>query len=609
MEAPAQTPPVTQTCYHCGEDCSKDPLFAHDHAFCCQGCKTVYEILEEKGMCQYYTLEQAPGANRKKEVRADTFAFLEDEKIQSALIRFSDHAQSHVVFYLPQIHCSSCLWLLENLHRIAPAVISSKVQFEKKEVELVFDHRAISLRQLAELLTSVGYEPHISTSDLDHQPQPENKARLYRLGVAGFCFANIMLMSFPEYLGIDSKEEMLQTVFRYANLVLSLPVFFYSAAEFYNSAWKSLKHQFLNIDAPIVLAVWVTFIRSLYEVVSGTGSGYFDSMSGIVFFMLAGRILQDKTYRQLSFERDYTAYFPIAVTRLVNGNPESVMLSDIRLNDTLLIHQEELIPADGILTRGHGLIDYSFVTGESLPVPREMGEIIYAGGKQSAGTMELLVIREVAQSYLTRLWNRTGDKKQPDEERSFVHLLSRHFTWIVFSIAFLSAAYWYFHNPAMVWRTVTAILIVACPCALLLSNTFTNANILRRLGRNHCYLRNAQVIEDMAAADCIVFDKTGTLTTGRYQEIQYEGAALTACQKQAIGSLANQSLHPLSRAIADWAGVRASGQQWVKGYREYPGKGIEGIVEEELIALGSASFVLGKNSGEGESNSIVWVSV
>lgn len=606
MEAHTHTPPVTQTCYHCGEDCGKEPILAYAHAFCCQGCKMVYEILQEKGMCQYYAIENAPGANRKKTARENAFAFLDDEKIKSALIRFADNNQSHVVFYLPQIHCSSCLWLLENLHRVNPAVISSKVWFEKKEVELVFDHHAISLRQLAELLTSVGYEPYISNSDLNRQPKKENKTRLYRLGVAGFCFANIMLMSFPEYLGIDSKEVMLQTLFRYANLVLSLPVFFYSAAEFYNSAWKSLKHRFLNIDAPIVLAVWVTFIRSLYEVFSGTGSGYFDSMSGIVFFMLAGRVLQDKTYRQLSFERDYTSYFPVAVTRLVHGSPESVMLSDIRLNDTLLIHHEELIPADGIITRGHALIDYSFVSGESLPVRREMGEIIYAGGKQISGTLELLVIREVSQSYLTRLWNKTEDRKQPDEERSFVHLLSRYFTWIVFSIALLAAAYWYFYNPAMVWRSVTAILIVACPCALLLSNTFTNASILRWLGRNHFYLRNAQVIEDMADADCIVFDKTGTLTTSRYQEIQYEGETLTTHQKQAIGALAAQSLHPLSRAIAEWAGVQAGGQ--VKAYREYPGRGIEGIVGDELVSLGSESFIHERTPGSTDNNSVVWVS-
>ncbi len=584
------TSPVTPQCYHCGEDCRGELLHAHDKDFCCTGCQMVYEILNKSGMCDYYSISRNPGTSRKIKMREDKFVFLDDAKIAASLIRFSGEQQSHVNFYIPQIHCSSCLWLLENLHRLDAGVLSSKVNFIRKETDIVFDHHKTSLRKVAELLTSIGYEPYISFSDMKPSVTRISKNKIYKLGVAGFCFANIMLMSFPEYLGIDAKEQHLVNLFRFANLFLSLPVFFYSASEFYISAWKSLRHRFLNIDAPIVLAIWVTFARSLYEVMSHTGGGYFDSMSGIVFFMLAGRVLQDKTYQQLSFERDYTSYFPIAVTRLKNEQPETAALPDIRLDDTLLIHNEELIPADGIITRGKALIDYSFVTGESLPVAKETGEIVYAGGKQTGANIEILVIREVTQSYLTQLWNRNTETGRRDEERSFVHLLSRYFTLILFSIAAATAAWWYLHNPSHVWNAVTAVLIVACPCALLLSNTFTNANILRRFGRNHLYLRNAQVIEDMANADCIVFDKTGTLTTGRYQDILYEGEPLQEHQVKAIGALAAQSGHPFSKAISNWAG-HAGTKQTVSGFCETAGKGIEGIVNGDLIALGSASFV------------------
>ncbi|MEJ0105961.1 MAG: hypothetical protein WDO19_26920 [Bacteroidota bacterium] len=208
---------------------------------------------------------------------------------------------------------------------------------------------------------------------------------VFQLGIAGFCFGNIMLMSFPEYLGIDAAETGLRSIFRWINLGLALPVLLYSALPFYLSAWKSLKHKFLNIDAPIALAVIITFIRSVYEVTSGRGGGYFDSMTGIVFFMLAGRILQDKTYRQLSFERDYTSYFPISVSVLKDEKEIPTVLPDIKPGNTMLIHNEELIPADGILTRGKAFIDYSFVTGESLPVLKETGELVYAGGKQTGG--------------------------------------------------------------------------------------------------------------------------------------------------------------------------------------------------------------------------------
>jgi Cu+-exporting ATPase len=595
-------------CYHCGEDCGKHPIHAYDKDFCCEGCKMVYGILNQSGMCDYYAISQNPGINRKIKVRENKFAFLDDNNIAQSLLSFRDEKQTHITFYLPQMHCSSCLWLLENLHRIEPAVVSSKVNFTRKEASLIFDHNKTSLRKIAELLTSIGYEPYISLKNLSDRKTYVDKSKIYRLGVAGFCFANIMLLSFPEYLGIDAKELDLLYVFRWMSVILSLPVVLFSAAEFYKSAWKSLKHGFLNIDAPIVLAIWVTFGRSLYEVLSGTGSGYFDSMSGIVFFMLIGRVLQDKTYEQLSFERDYTSYFPIAVSRINDDKKEEpVALPDIELNDTLLIHSEELIPADGIITRGKAFIDYSFVTGESIPVRKEMGEIVYAGGRQTGSNIEILVIKEVSQSYLTGLWNKEELKTDKIyHEKSFVHLLSRWFTWVLFAIATITAVYWYINDLTVMWPAVTAVLIVACPCALLLSNTFTNGNVIRILGRNKFYLRNAQTIEEMADADVIVFDKTGTLTTGIYQDVSYEGKPLNSSLKRRIGALAAQSNHPVSKAIAAWAGNVKSLS--VNGFREIPGSGIEGFVEEDLFALGSLKFITGNDQQYKTEESSVYVS-
>jgi len=601
-----QTAPSFVQCFHCGEDCGSAVIHAHAKEFCCIGCKMVYEILNETGLCDYYSISRNPGINRRELARPDKFAFLDDEEIMKQLVSFRDESQTHICFYFPQIHCSSCLWLLENLGRIDVHIISCKVNFERKETDIIFDHSKISLRKVAELVTSIGYEPYISFQNLNKPKTTISRAKIYKLGVAGFCFANIMLLSFPEYLGIDAKEALLLFVFRSLSLLLSLPVFFYAASEFYLSAWKSLKHGFLNIDAPIVLSVLITFTRSLYEIVSGNGAGYLDSMSGIVFFMLVGRVLQDKTYAALNFERDFTSYFPVAVTRLVARKEEIVKLDDIKLNDTLLIHNQELIPADGILTRGTALIDYSFVNGESYPVKKEMGEIVYAGGKHLSSNIEILVIKEVAQSYLTKLWNRQelkGDNK--NQQHSFVHLLSRYFTWIVLGIAVCAALYWYRFAPAKVWDAVTSILIIACPCGLLLSNTFTNGNILRRLARNSFYLRNAQVIEDIAAVDYIVFDKTGTLTTGRFDNIEYEGMPLDAKMRSEISVLAKQSTHPLCQSIGKWTGSPNNFK--IAAYKEVIGEGIEGIVDEDLISLGSGRYVAGKTGTEDVS--AVYVSI
>ncbi len=579
-------------CYHCGEDCLTDKIRVDEKIFCCEGCKMVYQIINQNGLCNYYDLNESPGINQRINVRKDKFAFLDDKTIQQQLISFQNDEQTHVPFYLPQMHCSSCLYLLENLYKLNEGIISSKVNFTRKEVEIIFLNKKTSLQKTAELLTSIGYEPYISLNDLKEKRPAINKSMIYQLGVAGFCFGNIMLMSFPEYLGIDASEIGLRTMFRWINFFLAVPVLLYSALPFYQSAWKSVKHKFLNIDAPIAFAILITFIRSAYEVISGSGGGYFDSMSGIVLFMLAGRIVQDKTYRQLSFERDYTSYFPIAISVLKNAKEIPTTLPEIKLGDTLLIHNEELIPADGILTRGKAFIDYSFVTGESLPVLKEVGEIVYAGGKQTSGNIELLVVKEVTQSYLTKLWSRDEFKQtKKNKNLSFVNALARYFTYILFSLVIIIAIYWWINDVSKIWSAVTAMLIIACPCALLLSNTFTNGNVLKILGRNHFYLRNAQAIEDIAVADHIVFDKTGTLTSTRQQHIIYEGNRLTKKQEIQIAALAACSSHPLSRTLAKHLGWNA--EVTTASFKEITGKGITGFVQNDLIKLGSHEFVTG----------------
>ncbi|MEO7982449.1 MAG: heavy metal translocating P-type ATPase metal-binding domain-containing protein [Bacteroidota bacterium] len=584
-------------CYHCGEPCPPVKIMMEGKHFCCEGCKMVYQILDQSGLCDYYSLNKNPGISQRIGVRKQKFAFLDDEKIQARLTSFSNDNQVHITFYLPQIHCSSCLYLLENLHRLDEGIVSARVNFTGKEVDIVFLKPRTSLRKVAEILTGIGYEPYISLNDLKAKKPGANKSMVYKLGVAGFCFGNIMLMSFPEYLGIDASETGLRSVFRWINFGLAIPVFLYSAFPFYTSSWKSIKHKFLNIDAPIALAIIITFIRSAYEVITGSGGGYFDSMTGIVFFMLAGRIMQDKTYRHLSFERDYTSYFPVAVSVLHKEKEIATSLPDIKPGDTLIIHHEELIPADGLLTKGKAFIDYSFVTGESVPVIKEVGELVYAGGKQTGGNIEILVIKEVAQSYLTKLWNQDNSKPATaDQNRSFVHVLSRYFTYIVFGIAVVTAAYWKFHDVSKLWPAVTAIFIIACPCALLLSSTFTNGNILQILGRNHFYLRNAQIIEKIAGVSHIVFDKTGTLTTTKHQHIHYEGTKLTAKQFQQVSSLADCSSHPLSKALSKHL---QDGKFFeVKGFKETTGQGIEGFVKDDLLKLGSFHFVTGNPGGD-----------
>jgi Cu+-exporting ATPase len=482
--------------------------------------------------------------------------------------------------------------LLEKLTDLNSGIISSRVQFGPKEIQIRFDPQVISLRGVVELLAQIGYEPYLALHDIDQKAYryPERK-RWVKIGVAGFCFGNIMMMSFPEYLaGTDAIEPALQTFFSGLSIFLSLPVITYAASEFFISAWNGLKEKYLNIDAPIALALLITFGRSLYEIFTGTGPGYLDTLSGIVFFMLIGRWLQDRTYRTISFDRDYKSFFPIAVEVIRAGNIRAIPVDEVRPDDVFQIHHGELIPMDALLSKGKAEIDYSFVTGESLPVHVEPGEIIYAGGRQTSGRLELVAIKAVSQSYLTHLWNAQGTDQPKIVSHSFIDGLSRYFTYIVLAISVIAAGIWWWQGePMRMWNAITTTLIVACPCALLLSANFTRGNMMRLLSRHRLYLKNAQVLEEMSRIDTIVFDKTGTLTRKDRMQIRYEGQVLDTMTKRHLSSLLANSHHPLSEAVRNH--LQSAEACPVDSFKLTAGHGIEGWVEDRYYKVGSPDFV------------------
>lgn len=597
----------TLLCFHCGEPCDDHPVQAHDKHFCCTGCKLVYELLNENNLCTYYNLNHHPGISPQKGYDKK-YDYLDLAEVKQQLILFSNEKQAHVTFYLPGMHCSSCIWLLENLHRLNPAIIQSSVNFQRKEVTVVFMENEIDLSDIAALLANVGYEPLITLSDMEERKTLyADKGPIIRIAVAGFCFGNIMMMSFPEYFGLENmwEQEKLQWLFRYLNLLLSLPVLLYSASGFFISAWKSIRQQYLNIDAPIALAIAVTFLRSVYEIISGTGAGYLDSMAGIVFFMLIGRYVQNRTYDTLSFDRDYKSWFPLAVRVLDEGKEKSKQVSKLKTGDIMVVRNQELIPADARLLSPRTHIDYSFVSGESAAVSKVEGDLIYAGGRQLDGAITLEVTRSVSQSYLTRLWNNNREHgKHAQQSVTFTDRINRYFTLAVFAIAFNTCLYWLFADPSKALNAFSAILIVACPCGLLLTASFTNGSIIRLMGRMGYYLKNADAIEAMAGIDTIVFDKTGTITHG--SQVTFKGVLHEQELSFAV-SLVAQSAHVLSRRISEhYESVK---RLPVTAFSEITGLGIQGCIGEHFVRMGSEQYITGHVAETTQLSSRVFLSI
>lgn len=550
----------------------------------------MYEILNENGLCTYYDLNAHPGSQQLHQQRKSKFAYLDKEEIASQLLSFSDGEQCHITFSVPQMHCSSCLWLLEHIDQLQPGILSARVNFVKKEVFVIFDSAHTTLREIVETMSAIGYEPYLSLNTT----KPGSKAgysRITPIGIAGFCFANIMMLSLPEYFAVTNYlQEKTGTAFRFISLLLSLPVFFYCAREFFSNAYSSIKAKYLNIDSSIALAILLTFARSLYNLFVLDGNTYFDSMSGIVFFMLVGRWAQDRTQQSLIFDRDYKSFFPIAVNVRRQNDVEPLMIHELREKDIIEIFDQDIIPADAVLAKGKALIDYSFVTGESIPKPIEAGSIIYAGGKQLGERIELVVLKKSDQGYLTHLWNK--ESKSNSDASADLHRISNYFTVAVLTLTLASAIFWLTQGAyATMWNALTTTLIVACPCALLLASTFTNGNVMRILSRSGMYLRNSDVITDMAGITHVVLDKTGTITLNKNFSINYKGKTLTVADKRLIASVARHSTHPLSKAVYEHLKVKATDP--VERFTNVPGNGIEGWINDQHVKIGNLTFIQG----------------
>jgi P-type Cu+ transporter len=576
--------PDALLCDHCGDHVKGTGVTADDRVFCCSGCRAVYQILHPSDSCPVVDPSRLGDAR---------FAYLDEPSLANRLLTFSDGTVNATTFFVPQMHCSSCVWLLENLYRLDPGILSSRVDFLKKRIAIQFAAETTTLRKVVELLAALGYEPRISMdSAAGSEQRSSDNSLYYRVGIAGFCFANIMILSFPEYLSGGAVDGSLQMMFSWLTVALSVPVLFYCSIPFFTLAVGGLRMRTLTIEVPIAAGILVIAVRSVVDIAAETGSGYFDSLSGLVFFLLLGRLFQAKTFDALNFERTFEAYFPLAVTVRNAGGERSVAVADIRPGDRMVIRNSEIVPADAVLMQGDAEIDYSFVTGEARPVPCDVGALIRAGGRQIGSAIELEAVAEVSRSYLTQLWNGTPDAKRPQKDlASLSNAVSRVFTYAVIAVALGALLYWLPTDTGRALDAVTSVLIVACPCALALSTPFAFGTAQRVLGRAKMYLKDIGAIERLANATAVVLDKTGTLTRSRSAVVRFVGMPLSDQECADVASLAYNSPHPLSRSI--YAVLPPRSTMSVSGFIEYPNQGVEGVVEGKALRLGSRKFAWG----------------
>jgi len=578
---------MKNTCYHCGDAILGKVIRRDEHDFCCLGCHTVYSLLQGNNLGDFYKFEQSAGT-KPQNFNNGTYDFLELDEIRQKIVLYEDQTNCKVLLYLPSIHCSSCIYLLENINRLESAVTHCMVNFASREASITFDPSRLKLSELASLLHKIGYAPNFGNRKKTQSSI--NKQFLIKLGIAGFAFGSIMLWSFPEYLGIEEVNPEFRYFMSYLSLLVSIPVLLYSGNEFLISAWRAIRAKSINLDVPISIGILALYLQSAYTILSGGGAGYMDSFASFIFLLLIGKWFQNKTYQSLNFERDYTSYFPIAVTKLTNNTQIITAIENLQIGDTILIRNQEIVPCDAKLLNEEVTMDYSFVTGESDLLLKQRNATIFAGGKIIGKTARLEVVSSINRSHLTSLWNSSSPKQLSS---LFPNAVSKWFLIGVLTISFIATVAWWFIDPTRIIEVVVAVLIVACPCALALSAPFTYGNSMRLLGRHGLYLKHVSVVKDLESVTDIVFDKTGTLTKVS-RSVEYQGLELSLTEQSIILEMASSSTHPYSQALKNYLLELVSDQQSdveLHKFEEIKGKGMRGTYENIEITLGSADFL------------------
>lgn len=576
-------PEILTECSHCHQ-----PLHdrvegkSSDKVYCCYGCKVVDELMDEHASLIDHSA-----------LNTEAYRYLDEAKIRAKLCKFEDEEQGRIAIHLPSIHCSSCIYLLENLAQIEEGIISVQVHFSKKEADIRFQKSKIQLSEIAAMLEYIGYKPDFKTQ-LGGNRKVRNRL-LLQLGVAGFFFGNTMLLALPEYFDSSLQyDPELQSFFRYLMMAFSLPVVLYSAKDYFTTAWKSLRAGSLSIDLPIAIGIITLFVRSAYEVFTSSGSGYFDSLCALVFFLLIGKWYQAKTYRNFSFDRDLRSFLPLAANRLsADGMEEPISIDDLKAGDQIRIRQGEVLPADSILLFQSAKLDYSYLSGESLPVQKEAGSKIYAGARLLGKAAVLEVQSTVDHSYLSSLWSEEAFSKEGKSKKSITlsDRISQYFTPAVLLIALLAAAFWWQVDSAKAILIFTSVLIVACPCALALAEPFAAGSMMRWFGRFGFFLKNTSVLQRLPELDHVVFDKTGTLTRTDSIEVEWHGDQLSFEDQWAVATIALNAQHPLAKVLLHHLNIEEADASQVLQFEEASGEGVGARVRASYFRMGKASFL------------------
>ncbi|TKA90932.1 heavy metal translocating P-type ATPase [Halopseudomonas bauzanensis] len=585
-------------CYHCGEPvpagsswCST--ILGEQRAMCCPGCQAVADAIVAGGLESYYTHRTESSANPEALPQAlqDELEMLDRSDVQQRYVR-SEGDRQQIELLIEGISCAACGWLIEKRLVQMPGVLEATLNLGNNRLNLSWSAADTRLSALLGEIKRIGYAAHPYEPDkASEQIARENRQYLRRLGLAGLMFMQVMMATMALWDGFnqDMTPEMAVTL-RWAALLMTTPVVLYSCAPFFRGAWRDLKNRRLSMDVSVSMAIGSAYGAGIWATLTNSGEIYFDSVTMFAFFLLAGRYLERRArQRTVESTAKLVNLLPPSTIRVdEQGQPQRIMLEEVRSGDLLEIKPGESIPADGVITRGVSSIDESALSGEYLPLAKQVGDQVTAGTMNVEGPLQIQVSAVGTETRLSAIV-RLLERAQADKPRlaQLADQVAQYFLiTVLLAIVLVGGAWWWLVNGETAFWIIIAMLVATCPCALSLATPTALTTATGSLQKLGLLITRGHVLEGLNRIDTVILDKTGTLTEGRMtleRILPFPGHDGEQALLQAR-MIESRSEHPIARAFG-----RSAAQ--ADSVTSHPGLGLEGLCNDQLLRIGKPGYV------------------
>jgi Cu2+-exporting ATPase len=596
------TESTPEACFHCGEPVPSGAKYfilyeGVNQPACCMGCQAVGQTIIDSGNADYYRLRtDLPKTAEAALEELKNLKLYDLPEVQSSFVKSEgDVREANLI--LEGIVCAACVWLNERHLNQLPGVLAADINFSTRRARVRWDDSRIHLSDILKSVQDIGYLAYpFDAGRQEELFRKERETAIRRLAIAGLGMMQVMMYAVPAYMADEgTMTPDIEALMRFASLILTTPVVFYSAWPFFQGAWRDLKLKRAGMDVPVALGVGAAYTASIYGTFIGSSEVYFDAVTMFVFFLLTGRFLEMSARKQSAEAAEsLIKLIPAAAMRLP-GYPatrEEEMVAAVKLmaGDHVLIGPGESFPADGSVVEGNSSVDESLLTGESMPVTKHAASLVI-GGTINLESPLVVKVEKVGSDTVLSSIVRLLDRALAEKPR-LAQIADRVAGWFVFALLLVAASVagiWYWVDPTKAFWITVSVLVVSCPCALALATPAALTAALGRLTRLGLLSTRGHALETLAHATDFVFDKTGTLTTGQFSLLDMEVLRTDRASVLVLAQALEQgATHPLASALREAAGPADLAADHLINI---PGRGVTGQIGGQTYRLGAPEFI------------------